>query len=145
MLLSCENVELALRIIGICLLLTQRTHVPWTNNTYSFPTAITTPENTERILGLYPGDVQRGLEDLGSLIEYKADDIELRVLHASLLDFLSDPARFSGLPFNLTVIQTDLAIWLTSFDAHPDDVKIKFFDCESDILYCLFLSWERAS
>jgi len=40
------------------------------------------------ILGLHPGDVQRGLEDLGSNIEYKDDNTVLRVLHAPLFDFL---------------------------------------------------------
>jgi len=144
-LLSCEDVELALRIIGMCLLETQETHVPWDkdNPLYLSPD-ITTPDNMEIILGLHPGDVQRGLEDLGSLIEYNGDDIELRVLHASLFDFLSDPTRFSGLPFSLAAIHTDLAIWCSYLDARHGNVQIKDLQCESDILYRLFLSWERA-
>jgi len=144
-LFSCEDVELALRIIGMCLLSTQAIDVPWDNGyAYDFPSEIMTPENTERILGLNPGDVERGLEDLGSLIEYKGDDIELRVLHASLFDFLSDPIRFSGLPFNVAAIHTDLAIWCSYLDAGHDNVKIWDFRGESDVLYCLFLSGERA-
>jgi len=143
-LLSCENVELALRIIGMCLLGTQRMHVPWTEDAYPFPSETTSPTNMERILSLNPGDVQCCLEDLGSLIEYKGDYIELRVLHASLFDFLSDPTRFSGLPFNLAAIHTDLAIWYSYLDARHGNVQIMGLQCESDILYHLFLSWERA-
>jgi len=142
--LSCEDVELALRIIGMCLLKTQGIHVSWTSEIYPFPFETTTPENMEQILGLCPGDVQRGLEDLGSLIEYKGDHIDLRVLHASLFDFLSDPTRFSGLPFNLAAIHTDLAVWCTYLNAGHDNVQIKDLRCESDILYHLFLTWERA-
>jgi len=144
-LLSCEDVKLALRIIGMCLLTTQEIDVPWDGgNPYKLSSEITMPENTERILGLYPGDVQRGLEDLGSLVEYKGDHIELRVLHASLFDFLSDPIRSSGLPFNLAAIRTDLAVWCTYLNAGHDNVQIKDLRCESDILYHLFLTWERA-
>ena len=143
-LLSCEDVELALRIIGMCLLDTQKTYVPWNDHSYYLPNRITTPVNMERILGLHPGDVQRGLEDLGSLIEYKGDDIQPRVLHASLFDFLSDPIRFSGLPFSLAAIHTDLAIWCSYLDARNGNVQISGLQCESDILYRLFLSWERA-
>ena len=144
-LLSCENVELALHIIGMCFLKTEDIYVPWsTDGYYDFPFRITTPENMERILSLGPGDVQRGLEDLGSLIEYKSDDIPLRVLHASLFDFLSDPTRFSGLPFNLAAIHTNLAIWSSYLDPWHVNVQINNRHRESDILYWLFLTWERA-
>ena len=144
-LLSCEDVELALRIIGMCLLSTQEIHVPWyKHNIRGLPSEATTPTNTEIILGLHPGDVQRGLEDLGSLIEYKGDDMPLRVLHASLFDFLSDPTRFSSLPFNLAAIHTDLAIWCSYLDVRCGNVQIEDLQCESDILYRLSLSWERA-
>jgi len=144
-LLSCEDVELALRIIGMCLLSTQAVGVPWDGGDgFIFPSDMTRPGNTERILGLKPGDVERGLEDLGSLIEYKDDNTKLRVLHASLFDFLSDPTRFAGLPFNLAAIHADLAIWCSYLDAGHGDVQIEDLDCESDILYRLFLSWERA-
>jgi len=140
-LLSCEDVELALRIIGMCLLSTQSIKAPW--NTYDLlPSKITVPMNMEPILGLRPGDVQRGLEDLGSLIEYKSDDISLRVLHASLFDFLSDPTRFSGLPFNLAAIHTDLAIWCSYFDTDHGNFQIEDPEGESDILYRLFLRQE---
>ena len=144
-LLSCEDVELALRIIGMCLLSTRTIHVPWyKDDIEGLPSETTTPANTEIILGLHPGDVQRGLEDLGSLIEYKSDDVKLRVLHASLFDFLSDPTRFSGLPFNLTAIHTDLAVWSTYLVTGHGGVQINLLRCESDILCHLFLSWERA-
>jgi len=132
-LLSCVNVELALRIIGMCLLATQRIVVP-RNASYPYPPQITVPENMEPILGLNPGDVQRGLEDLGSLIEYKGDNIKLRVLHNSLFDFLSDPTRFSDLPFKLASIHTDLAIWSSHFDPYRDNVQIQRLRCESHVL-----------
>jgi len=137
-LLSCEGVELALRVIGMCLLSTQTIIAPWASST--FPSEITKPANTGRILGLHPGDVQCCLDDLGSLIEYKGDHIELRVLHASLFDFLSDPIRLSGLPFNLAAIHTDLAIWCSYLNARHGNVQIDNLQCESDILYRLFLS-----
>jgi len=142
-LLSCENVELALRIIGMCLLGTQGMHVPWSVAAYPFPSETTSPTNMERILSLNPGDVQCCLEDLGSLIEYKGDYIGLRVLHASLFDFLSDPIRFSGLPFSLAAIHTDLAIWCSYLDSRHGNVQIEELDCESDILYHLFPSWRE--
>jgi len=141
-LLSCEDVELALRIIGMCLLSTQDIDVPW-GGTYGFPSEMMAPECMEPVLRLDPGDVQRGLEDLGSLVEYKGDNVKLRVLHASLFDFLSDPIRFSGLPFSLAAIHTDLAIWYSYLDARHGDVQIEDLDCESDILYHLFPSWRE--
>ena len=144
-LLSCENVELALRIIGICVLSTKGIDTSWDQYACClFPSEITAPKCIEPILTLLPGDVERSLEDLGSLIEYKGDNTELRVLHASLFDFLSDPTRFSGLPFNLAAIHTDMAIWCSYLDGHHSDVQIEDPGCESDILYRLFLSWERA-
>jgi len=138
-LLSCEDVELALCIIGMCLLSTKALDVPW--SLWPFPSALIAPENMDKILGLHPGDVQRSLEDLGSLIEYKGDDIPLRVLHASLFDFLSDPTRFSGLPFNLTTIYTDLAIWSSYLDNVQINNSLNANAArESDILYRPFLS-----
>jgi len=65
----------------------------------------------EAFLGLDPGDVQRGLEDLGSLIGYRGDDEPRRILHASLFDFLTDSSRSSGIPFDLSAIYTKMAIW----------------------------------
>jgi len=96
----------------------------------------------EQILGLHPGDVQCGLEDLGSLIEYKGDHIELRVLHASLFDFLSDPARFMELPFNLSSIYTDLAIWYSHLDSCGDNVQISALHCECDLTPTTFRQGE---
>ena len=140
-LLSCENVELALRIIGMCLLSMQvAIDVPWNDSgIYDFPSDMTAPEYMEPILGLHPGDVQRGLEDLGSLIEYKDDSTVLRVLHASLFDFLSDPARFLDLPFNLAAIDADLAIWYSYLDPHRDNVQIEELEGESNILHEILL------
>jgi len=132
--LSCDDVGLALRIIGMCLLSTQTFHPPWDNlDHYDYPSEITAPEHMEQMLGLYPGDVQRGLEDLGSLIEYKGDNIQLRVLHPSLFDFFSDPTRFMGLPFNLASIHTDLAIWCSYLDPHHNNIQIEDLEGESDI------------
>jgi len=128
-LLSCENVELALRIIGICLLEAQE-------GDHMHPPQMTAPKCIEVILGLHPGDVQRNLEDLGSLIEYKGDSNNLRVLHASLFDFVSDPTRLIDLPFNLASIYTDVAIWCSHLMSPRDNsVRRCFTSGESDILY----------
>ena len=131
-LLCCENLELALHIIGICLLPTLEINVPWGYG-YIFPPEITTPEYIESILGLHPGDVQRGLEDLGSLIEYKSDYTQLHVLHTPLFDFLSDPTRVAGLPFKLAAVYTDLAIWCSRLDSFRDKFQVADPHCESDI------------
>ena len=133
-LLTCANVELALRIIGMCLLSTQKLGVPWVAFD-GFPSQITAPEYMESILGLHPGDVERGVDDLGSLIEYKGDNMDLRVLHASLFDLLSDHARFMDLPFNLASIYTDLAIWCSHLDSNRDNFQIEILHCESNISY----------
>ena len=114
-LLSCDDVELALRIIGVCLVSTGITDI---DSLISYYPALTKPEYIEAILCIHPGDVQRGLEDLGSLVEYKGDEEELRVLHASLFDFLLDPSRCYGLPFDLTAVHIDLALWYSQFDSH---------------------------
>ena len=137
-LLSCENVELALRIIGMCLLSTQGIHPPW-RGIYHFPSEITASEYMEPVLGLNPGNVQCGLEDLGSLIEYKGDNRQLRILHASLFDFLSDPTRFMELPFNLADIYTNLAIWCTHLDCYRDNFQMAVPECESDISFRILL------
>jgi len=136
-LLSCDDVELALRIMGMCLLSMQKIKITqWPNALgliLGFPSQITTPKYMERILGLNPGDVQRGLEDLGSLIEYKGDTIRLRVLHASLFDFLSDPTRLMELPFNLASIHSDLAIWCSRLVSSGGSAEIPELRCECGI------------
>jgi len=116
---SCYEIKLALRIIGIYLLSTQDMNTPW-NTTYTFPQEIMAPKKIESVLRILPGDVQRVLEDLGSLIEYKGDYEKLRILHASLFDFLSDPTRSLDLPFDLESIHTDVAIWCIRLDRDED-------------------------
>ena len=133
---SCKKLRVALRIIGICFLSTQAINVPWGDG-YIFPSQITAPTYMESILGLHPGEVRLGLEEMGSLIEYKGDRKELRVLHTFLFDFLLDPARFTELPFNLASIRTDLAIWCSYLDCYRDDFQIRALHCEFDILYQL--------
>jgi len=130
-LLSCEDVELVLRIIGMCLLSTRMIKVPWALE--HFPFEFIAPENMEKILSLNPGDVQRGLEDLGSLIEYRGDNKGVRVLHASLYDFISDPSRLLDLPFNLSAIHTDLAIWCSYLDPYHGNLNVRIGElhCES--------------
>jgi len=135
-LLSCEDVELSLRIIGVCLLSTQAVHVPWCTY-HGYARETTVPEYMEQILGLHPGDVQRGLEDLGSLVQYKGDDMELCVLHASLFDFLSDSTRSSELPFNIASIHTRLAIWFSHLISSRRKPCIKGLHGEFDISFWL--------
>jgi len=89
----------------------------------------------EPILGLHPGDVQCGLEDLGSLVQYKDDNTKLRVLHASLFDFLSDSTRVMELPFDLASIHTDIAIWYGHLGVHRDDLRIRNRFCESEVSF----------
>ena len=109
-LLSCHEIDLALQIIGMCLLSSREFGTPW-GRYYRFPSETTKPKYMEAFFGLDPGDVQRGLEDLGSLIGYRGDDEPLRILHASLFDFLTDSSRSSGIPFDLSAIYTKMAMW----------------------------------
>jgi len=142
---SCYEIELALRIIGICLLSTQDMDTPW-NTTYTFPQEIMAPKKIESVLRILPGDVQRVLEDLGSLIEYRGDYEKLRILHASLFDFLSDPTRSLDLPFDLESIHTDVAIWCIRLDRHedynPDSHYDHYFYCEFIVFQLLVSSRE---
>jgi len=130
---SCDDTELALRIIGTCLLSTRSMTSSW-NITYRFPPETGSPKKIESILRLLPGDVQRVLEDMGSLIEYKGDYEALRVLHASLFDFLSDPSRSFDLQLDLASTYTDLAIWYS----HPDPHQ----GCRLDSCHCDFVLGE---
>ena len=122
-LLSCHDIVLALRIIGMCLLSSREFTTPW-GRFYRFPSETTTPKYMESFLGLDPGDVQRGLEDLGSLINYRGDHEPLRVLHASLFDFLTDQSRCSGIPLDLPAIHTNMAIWCIHLDDFNNDFLI---------------------
>uniref|UniRef100_A0A8H7XNX1 Nephrocystin 3-like N-terminal domain-containing protein n=1 Tax=Psilocybe cubensis TaxID=181762 RepID=A0A8H7XNX1_PSICU len=54
------------------------------------------PRFLEKFLALEDGEVQRLLIDLSSLIRYQDQDTELRVIHASFVDFLLDENRSKG-------------------------------------------------
>jgi hypothetical protein len=62
----------------------------------------------EEFLSLQLGDVELYLGDLSSLV-YIGPDQKIRILHASLTDFLTDPKRSKGFWINPPVRNTVLA------------------------------------
>ncbi|KAF9530766.1 hypothetical protein CPB83DRAFT_158119 [Crepidotus variabilis] len=74
---------------------------------YSLPPP--TPTFVEKLLSLKPGEVQLCLEPLSSVIHSPQDPQHpIKSLHASLFDFLLNPARSRGLALNLAYAQAAL-------------------------------------
>ena len=77
---GAEDIECVLEILSAVFFLSR---------TFSLPSHV-----IENFLSLQPGDVELYLSDLHSLINHDPDPHEpIRVLHASLTDFLVDPTR----------------------------------------------------
>jgi hypothetical protein len=91
---SVEDTDAALRVLGVLLL---PRNVPWDPEIPLSPLFhainIRMPDALERFMFLNPGDIQQILIDLGSVVSFENQNTEIRVLHASLGDFLFDPLR----------------------------------------------------
>jgi hypothetical protein len=97
---------------------TTTVHIIATALTLTYPARI--PVLTE-ILDLSPGDIKLHLIDLGSLVEYEGDS--LNVLHASLGDFLFDESRSQELYIDHRSIHAKIA------EAFLRDYRAKRFIC----------------
>ena len=116
--LSQADVALSLKIIGLCLIRRRDFHYhhhyadTGDHATTFFRQSAMTPHLAEEILCLWPGNAQLLLSDLGALMEYSGDDKPIRVLHASLSEFFSDPSRSGDLHLNVSFLCTDVALYI---------------------------------
>jgi len=63
--------------------------------------SLTSPTTIGTILGLEPGDVQRCLTDMHSLVEVGKENEDIRIRHKSFIDFLLDESRSRGFHVNV--------------------------------------------
>ena len=85
------------------------------------------------ILDLSPSDIKLHLIDIGSLVEY-GEDNELKILHASLGDFLFDESRSQELYINRRSIHTKITQGLLRQYQNPGGAK-RFICCHNSVLY----------
>jgi len=68
------------------------------------------PADIEVVLNLKPGDVRRSLTDMHSLVDFREKEGYLKILHASLSDFLLDVSRSMELFIDIKTFIETLAI-----------------------------------
>ncbi|KAJ3516037.1 hypothetical protein NLJ89_g1373 [Agrocybe chaxingu] len=69
------------------------------------------PSFIERVCMFEPGDVSLALDPLASLVSVPAQDLSIKILHASLFDFLLDPSRSGIYQLSLVRAHECLAKW----------------------------------
>jgi hypothetical protein len=84
------------------------------------------------ILDLSPSDIELHLIDLGSLVEYGKDS--LKILHASLGDFLFDESRSQELYIDRRPIHTKIAQAFLRQYLNPGGAK-RFICCHNSVSY----------
>ncbi|KAJ3516483.1 hypothetical protein NLJ89_g1089 [Agrocybe chaxingu] len=100
---SVEDLKTAHRILGIIYL---SSHF---GEKFNLTTKWMTPVGLEEILQIQPGDVEIALDDLLSLIVVISRDQPIKILHASLFDFLLDVSRSEGYLLDLALAHDALA------------------------------------
>ncbi|CAA7262419.1 unnamed protein product [Cyclocybe aegerita] len=73
--------------------------------------AIACPAFLERVFRCRRGAVRLALGELPSVISVISDDTSVKVLHASLFDFLLDPTRSGAYTLDLALAHKALAMW----------------------------------
>ena len=81
---SIRNIQLVLRVVGVLI-------IPRTKS--DGLGALANPTTIERLLCLRAGDVRLLLDDLLSLVSFGESDGSVKILHASLADYLYDATR----------------------------------------------------
>ena len=118
---SVHNIKTVLRILG-ALLFGQRLHSKKSpNGTVELAIPITDPRFLEELLSLNRGDVYFALGDLHSILNVpeprrsstptnsKPPDAGIRILHSSLIDFLTDRSRAGRYFINSVKVHAELA------------------------------------
>ena len=108
---SCvRDIDLVWRILGVIRLYTQR-NIPGFDDNYE--TCIT-PANLDKVLLLRPGDVELALDELASVMVVPSGEGPIRILHASLMDFLLEPTRSHEYALDLGLAHEALSRWIVS-------------------------------
>ncbi|KAJ3500941.1 hypothetical protein NLJ89_g9567 [Agrocybe chaxingu] len=108
---SCvKDLDTVWRILGILRVVGQQGFRPVYGKE---PVAFPLPDYLEQILAVHPGDVYLALADLPSVISFTSGSTPatIKILHASLFDFLLDPARSGVYALDLALAHETLALW----------------------------------
>ncbi|KAF8970336.1 hypothetical protein BDZ97DRAFT_1914653 [Flammula alnicola] len=119
---SVGNIHAVIRIFGILII---------RRSERDSPGDFTTPSAIERLLFFRPGEVQLLLGDLLSLIALSGRDTPIKVLHASLADYLLEPSRSGKFHVDLEVVHSLLARYylkrasdvITVYNLNPIDFQ----------------------
>ncbi|CAA7265663.1 unnamed protein product [Cyclocybe aegerita] len=100
-----EDIDTVFRIFGILYLTTTSAAV------FDLRLEVTTPAFLEQIFGVQPGEIELALDELLSLITIADRGQPIKILHASLFDFLLDEDRSGTFALDLALAHETLAIW----------------------------------
>ena len=77
----------------------------------------------ESFLSLEQGDIQMALIDLSSIVSYDESSREVKVLHASLVDFLADKRRSTTFYIDMASTCTDFVCRVLQYVKSPDGLR----------------------
>src|SRR5277367_5659504 len=77
----------------------------------------------ELFLSLEEGDIQTTLINLSSLISYNESSGNVKILHASLVDFLSDKHRSDTFYIDMASTYTDFLCRILRYVKVPDRIR----------------------
>ncbi|KAJ3506127.1 hypothetical protein NLJ89_g7040 [Agrocybe chaxingu] len=130
---SCvKDIDTVFRILGILFL------TATSGTVFGLRPEMTTPAFLEQITGVKPGEIGLALDELLSLLTIADRDQPIKILHASLFDFLLDEDRSGTFALDVALAHETLAIW-----------RWKCIDKEhkgappSLLRYCLLLNFAR--
>ena len=88
---------------------------------FIFPRVVSRPP--ELFLSLEPGDIQMALINLSAIVSYDESSRDVQVLHASLVDFLSDKRRSNIFYIDMPSTCTDFLSRILPYVKGPDGVR----------------------
>jgi hypothetical protein len=112
-LFSVDDIQLMLRVLSLY------TAVPPLGTYFTFRHA---PMSVELVLSLEEGDIDLALTNLSSIVSYDESSGEVKILHASFVDFLSDKRRSNEFYIDMASTCTDFACRTLQWITGPDGI-----------------------
>ena len=109
---SVEDIERTLRVLSLYVV------TPHLVSTLHY-----TKMSPELFLSLEEGDIYLALIDLSSIVSYDESSGEVKILHASLVDFLSDKRRSNVYYIDMLSTCTDFSCRILEYVKGPDGIR----------------------
>jgi len=111
---SVDDKQLTLRVLGLYVMTPRLAAQLWLG---------ITPMSPELFLSLKQGDIQIALIDLSSIVSYDELSGEVKILHTSLVDFLSDKRRSTIFYINMASTCADFVCRILQYVKGPDGIR----------------------